>query len=107
VKKSVALYTYCIFKNREFIDIHYLTAHCATEDLNDDWITIDICEKTDQGNTIYDQMRQKTAPVATQLVNGLAVSIDGTINPDAINNLVKVVCDTYEPLDVRLLSDFI
>jgi len=84
-----------------------LAAHCVTEDLNDDWTTIDICEKTDEGNTIYDQMRQKTEPVATQLVNGLAVSINGTINPDAVNNLVAAVCNAYEPTMVRLLSDFI
>jgi len=107
VKKSLALYTYCIFKNREFIDIYNLVAHCATEDLNDDWITINICERTDEGNIIYNQMKQKTDPVASQLDNGLAVAINGAVNPDAVNNLVKAVCDAYVPLDVRLLSDFI
>jgi len=84
-----------------------LAAHCATEDFTDEWTDIDICEKTDQGNTFYDQMRQKTAPVQNDLVNGLAVYINDAVNSDAVNNLVKAVCDAYEPATVRRLSDLI
>jgi len=45
-------------------------------------------------------MAQKTAAVSNQIVNGLAVQINGVVDSNAVNNLVKAVCDAYEPLEV-------
>ncbi len=83
------------------IDIYDLAPHCATFDLSDEWTDIDICEKTDQGNQFYSEMAQKTAAVSSQLVNGLAVQINGVVIPDAPNNLLKAICDAYQQSGVR------
>ncbi len=87
------------------IDIYELAPHCAQIDLSDEWTAIDTCEKSDEGNQFYSQMAQKTAAVTSQLVNGLAVQINGVVDLNAIKNLVKAVCDAYEPLEVRMISD--
>jgi hypothetical protein len=105
MKRNTALFTHCIFKNREMIDIYDLAPHCALFDLSDEWTDIDICEKTNQGNQFYSEMAQKTAAVSNQLVNGLAVQINGVVNTGAVNNLVEAICDAYEPLEVRMISD--
>jgi hypothetical protein len=107
MKKDTALFTYCMFKNREMIDIHELAPHCAQFDLLDEWPAIDICEKSDDGNQFYSQMAQKTAAVKDQLVNGLAVQINGVVNARTVDNLVEAVCDAYQPLEVRMISDLI
>jgi hypothetical protein len=107
MQKDTALFIHCIFKNREMIDIYELAPHCATFDLSDEWIAIDICEKSDEGNQFYSQMAQKTADVKDQLVNGLAVQINGAVNASTVNNLVEAVCDAYQPLEVRMISDLI
>jgi hypothetical protein len=105
MRRDTALFTHCIFKNREMIDIYELAPHCATFDLSDEWIAIDICEKSDEGNTFYSQMAELTASVSSELVNGLAVQINGVVNGSAVNNLVEAICDAYEPLEVRMISD--
>jgi hypothetical protein len=87
------------------IDIYELAPHCAQFDLSDEWTVIDICEKTDEGNQFYSQMAQKTAGVSNQLVNGLAVQINGVVDPNAVNNLVKAVCDAYQQSGVRFKSE--
>jgi hypothetical protein len=102
MRKDTALFTHCIFKNREMIDIYELAPHCATFDLSDEWTAIDICEKSDEGNEFYSQMAQKTAAVKDQLVNGLAVQINNVVDPNAVNNLVKAVCDAYQQSGVRI-----
>ena len=84
-----------------------MAAHCATLDLFDEWIAIDLCEKSDEGNQFYTEMGDKTAPVSGQLVNGLAVQINGVVQTDAVNNLLKAVCDAYEAPTVRKQSDLI
>ncbi len=38
------------------MDIYDLAPLCALIDLSDEWIDIDICEKTDQGNQFYSEM---------------------------------------------------
>jgi hypothetical protein len=101
MKRDTALFTHCIFKNREMIDIYELAPHCATFDLSDEWTSIDICEKSDEGNQFYSQMAQKTAAVTDQLVSGLAVQINGVVDQNAVNNLVKAVCDAYQESGVR------
>jgi hypothetical protein len=105
MKRNTALFTYCIFKNKEFIDIYELAPHCAQFYLSDEWISIDICEISDEGNEFYSQMAQNTTAVSTQLFNGLAVQINGVVNAVAVNNLLEAVCDAYEPLEVRMISD--
>jgi hypothetical protein len=100
MKRDTALFTHCIFKNREKINIYGLAPHCAQLYLSDEWTAINICEKSYLGNQFYSEMAQKTAAVSNQIVNGLAVQINGVVDSNAVNNLVKAVCDAYEPLEV-------
>jgi hypothetical protein len=105
MKRDIALFTHCIFKNREMIDIYDLGPHCAQFDLLDEWTAIDACEKSDDGNDFYYKMAERTDVVSDQLVNGLAIEINDVVNAGAVNNLVEAVCDAYEPLEVRMISD--
>ena len=100
MKRDTALFTYCMFKNREYIDIHDLAQHCAQLDLLDEWTQIDICQAGDEGNTFYQYMANWTSGVTNDLVNGMTVQINGVIARNAQNNLVEAVCNAYTPLDV-------
>ncbi len=105
MKIDIALFIHCIFKNREMIDIYELAPHCAQLCLLDEWTAVNICEKSDDGNMFYYKMAGRTVVVSDQLVNGLAIEINDVVNAGAVNNLVEAVCDAYEPLEVRMISD--
>ena len=94
--KGLAELTYCMFKNREFSDIYALAPHCVNQNLFDEWTDIDLCEQnTTQISQIFEQLKAQTSSVS--LVNGLAVQIGSTVDPNNVNNLVKAICDAYEP----------
>ncbi len=97
-KRALAHFTYCIFKNKEYFDIYKLAPFCANQDFLDEWPEIEMCNiLPGLGDQIYSNMAAKTAPVNSSLVNGLAVQIDSVISLNATQNLVKAVCDAYQP----------
>jgi hypothetical protein len=86
-----------MFKNKKLLDIYELAPDCAQFDLIDEWSDIDNCVKSDTGNQFYNQMGLKTAPISSQLVDGLAVEINGLLRVNFTKNLIKAVCEAYLP----------
>ena len=96
-----------MIKNREFSDIYDLVPHCANRYLLDENAEIEICATTVDGDDIYEEMRLKTEPIIGNLVNGLAVYVNGAYSPTNTEDLVKAICDAYVSLvftsDINLI----
>ncbi len=92
-----------MFKNRRFFNWTELAPYCFNTYISDNWTVIDICEKTEAGDTFYNQMAQATNAISNQLINGLAIKINDLIYNDAIDNFLGAVCSNFYP-EVRYLS---